>query len=108
MEAGARKRMRRRWILVLLLLGAAVCVSATPRVDSPETTFNEADAPVNLAPPVRVRIQMDSPGVDLIVVLPTPFHSLSSMLGDLSVETPEPPSEHHRPFLQSLLCTLLI
>jgi hypothetical protein len=87
------------------MLGAAVCVSAVPRVDLPETTFNEADAPVNLAPSVLPRIQVIRPAVDPIVVLPPPL----SCVGCVSSRVLEPlamPSQRHS--LQDLLCTFLI
>ena len=60
-----------RWLLILFLLAASVCVSVIPRVDLPETKFNEADAPVNLAPPLQLRTQAIVPVVDSNVILPT-------------------------------------
>ena len=62
---------RLRWMLVLFLLGAAVCCCAIPGVDLPETSFNEADLPVNLALPAQPRIPDLSPIAIPAAALPT-------------------------------------
>lgn len=100
---------RLRWISVLLLSAAAILVSAIPRVDSPETTFNEADAPVNLAPSARPNIQLVPPAVDPIAISPAPpLHSASRVVTSLVLELAAMPSQHHGHSLQDLLCTFLI
>jgi hypothetical protein len=100
---------RFRWTLVLVLLGASVCVSAVPRPDLPETAFNEADAPVNLAPPVRLRIQVIAPAVDPIVVLPSlPIDCAGCFVGRKAPEPIVAPKRRHPLSLQDLLCTFLI
>ncbi|HEX8813851.1 MAG TPA: hypothetical protein VF742_17825 [Terracidiphilus sp.] len=100
---------RLRAILVLFLLGASVCAFALPRVDLPETAFNEADAPVNLAPPVRPSIRVVPPAVDPIAVLPTlPVQCMNCVVGGLTLESAAVPRQRHQHSLQDLLCTFLI
>ena len=100
---------RLRWISVLLLSAAAILVSAIPRVDSPETTFNEADAPVNLAPSARPNIQLVPPAVDPIAISPAPpLHSASRIVTSLVLELAAMPSQPQGHSLQDLLCTFLI
>ena len=99
---------RLKWMSVLFLLGAAVYVSAVPRVDAPETSFNEADAPVNLAPPVRASLRVVRTAVDPVVVWPTlPFYSATCVFNG-RVLGPIRPSQHRRHSLQNLLCIFLI
>ena len=64
---------RLRWMLVLFLLGAAVCCCAIPGVDLPETSFNEADLPVNLALPAQPRI----PDIPPVLIPATALPALS-------------------------------
>jgi hypothetical protein len=96
-------------MLVLCLLGAAVCCCAVPGVDLPETSFNEADLPVNLAVPAQPRVPDLSPIAIPAAALPT--HSLDC--GDCVVRSlvDEPailPNERHLHSIQVLLCTFLI
>ena len=102
--------MRRlRSILALFLLGTAACVFALPRVDLPETAFNEADAPVNLAPPVRPGIRVIRPAVDPIAVLPTlPSHYATCVVRGMVLESAAVPRQRHQHSFQDLLCTFLI
>ena len=98
-----------RWILVVVLLGIAACLSAVPRMDLPETAFNEADAPVNLAPPIRPSTQFIHLAADRIAVLPTQsLHSAGYLVGKLVLEPVTTLSQCHPHSLQDLLCTLLI
>ncbi|MGB8986872.1 MAG: hypothetical protein WCC37_09740 [Candidatus Sulfotelmatobacter sp.] len=98
-----------RGLLVLVLLAASVCASVIPRVDLPETKFNEADAPVNLAPPVRLRIQVVVPVVDSNFVLPTqPVYCAGCVVSAFTPDQATAPGRRHRRPLQALLCTLLI
>ncbi len=100
---------RLRWTLVLVLLAAAVCVSAVPRPDLPETPFNEADTPVNLAPPVGLRIQVIAPAIDPVVILPTlPIDCAGCIVTRLAPEPVIAPRRRHPLSLQDLLCTFLI
>ena len=100
-----------RSILVIFLLGTAVCAFALPRVDLPETAFNEADAPVNLAPPAQpgIRIAVAPPTVNPIAVLPTlPPHSATYVAGSVVLESTSAPKHRDHNSLQDLLCTFLI
>ncbi|MFY9683913.1 MAG: hypothetical protein WA416_08500 [Candidatus Sulfotelmatobacter sp.] len=80
-----------------------------PRPDLPETAFNEADAPVNLAPPVRPRIQVISPTVNPIAVLPALSNQCPGCFvhGVVSQPAVTLRQRHPRSF-QDLLCTFLI
>ena len=101
--------MRLRLTLVFFLLAAAVCVSVVPRPDLPETAFNEADAPVNLAPPVRPRIQIISPAVNPIAVLPAMSHQcLSCFVPGVAPQPALTLRQRHPRSFQDLLCTFLI
>jgi hypothetical protein len=96
------------WTLILVLLVAAVGVSAVPRADSPQTAFNEADAPVNLAPPCRPDVRLTPPAVDSVSVLPAlPTSCARSSMGSFIEPAVTPSRRHPRP-LQNLLCTFLI
>jgi hypothetical protein len=100
---------RLRLIWVLFLLSAAVCVSTIPRPDLPETPFNEADAPVNLAPPVLPRIQAISPSVTPVAVLPVlPNHSQGFVVRGVVLDQPVTSKQRHPRSFQDLLCTFLI
>jgi hypothetical protein len=95
------------WVTVLLLLVSAVCVSVVPRADSPETTFNETDAPVNLAPPARPGVVVAPPAINPVVAVPWLSCPTCSM-NRVELESAVTPHQRHRPSLQSLFCTLLI
>jgi hypothetical protein len=100
---------RLRWILIFVLFGATVWVSAIPQVDLPETTFNEADAPVNLAPPVWPRIQVPAPALELSSVLPAFRPVCVTCMASSPAPMKVPLSAlGHRHSLNNLLCTLLI
>ena len=100
---------RLRTILVLFLLSATVGAFAMPRVDRPDTAFNEADAPINLARPVGPSIRVAPPVVDPIVVLPTlQFHSAVGIVSSPLLEFAAVPRPRHQHSLPDLLCTLLI
>ena len=97
------------WTFILLLLTAIVCVSAIPRADVPETSYNEADAPVNQAPPVVLGIRFVRPAKAALVVprktVEATWHVLSP------VDERKPASVlvvHDAHSLQDILCTLLI
>lgn len=108
-ELGLTSVKRRHWMSVLFLLAAAVCVSAVPRADSPETTFNESDAPVNLAPPVLPGLRVAPPAVDPTAILPAlSVYCPGCALNTLPVEPALAPRQRDHHSLLSLLCTLLI
>jgi hypothetical protein len=100
-------------MLIFFLLGAAIFASAVPRIDAPETSFDEADAPIIVAPAERPSIQLVSPTLDRIAhspVLCAPglraqvAESFSADRYQLALVS----SSLHRPSLQNFLCTLLI
>lgn len=98
-----------RWMLVLFLLGAAVCAGAITGVDRPETTFNEADLPVNLALPAPPRIQDIRPIAVPVVLLPTlPRYGADCLACSLQLEPAVLPRQRQPHSLQVLLCTFLI
>jgi hypothetical protein len=100
---------RLRAILALFLLGGAVCAFALPRVDLPETVFNETDAPTNLASPVRLDIRVGTPAVGPVDILPTlPFHYALGIVSSLVLVPAAAARQRHQHSLQDLLCTLLI
>ena len=102
--------MRRlRWMLIAILMGATVCCCAVPGVDLPETAFNEADLPVNLALPAPPRIPDLAPVVVPIVALPTlPLFCADCRVSRLALAPAVLPTQHHPHSLQVLLCTFLI
>jgi hypothetical protein len=91
-----------------MLLGTASCVFALPRVDLPDTAFNEADSPVNVAPPVRPGIRVIQLAVDPIAVLPTLASVSATSVGSAMVALAVVPTQRHPRSLQDLLCTFLI
>ena len=95
-------------MLFLVLLGAAIGVSAVPLVDVPETPFNEADSPVNLAPPVLPRIKFIRPAGDRIVLPGLSAYCTGCVVGSWVPDPAAAPSQRHRHSLQDLLCTFLI
>jgi len=96
-------------MLVLFLLAAAVCCCTVPGVDLPETAFNEADLPVNLALPAPPRIPDIPP-----VAIPAAARPMLPRCGEdglvrtLVHEPSVLPNERHLHSLQVLLCTFLI
>jgi len=100
--------MRPRALLAFVLLGSALFVSAVPRADSPETTFNESDAPVNLAPVERPRIQLVSPVADSAVSSSAPPLCADCLVRFFVLQSAPVFNRHHRRPLQDLLCTLLV
>jgi hypothetical protein len=96
-------------MLVLFLLAAAVCCCAVPGVDLPETSFNEADLPVNLALPAQPRVPDLSPLAIPAAALPTlPLYCTDCIVRGLAHEPAVLPNERHLHSLQVLLCTFLI
>ena len=99
---------RLRWMMVFVLAGTVVCMSAVARKDLPETTFNEADAPVNQAPPVFPRIKFIRPAGDPIVLPSLAFYCTDWAVSRLVREIAAIPSHRPSDSLLSLLCTFLI
>ena len=95
-------------MLVLFLLAGVFGGFAVPPVDLPETTFNESDAPVNLAPPSQAAVRFVRPVSDLRVMPGLRFYCAGC---DLSSRVPGAvarPGQRHPHSLQDLLCTFLI
>jgi hypothetical protein len=100
---------RLRGMLIIILLGVAVCVSVAPRADLPGTAFNESDTPVTLSPPRLPRIQISAPGVDAILILPTaPLYCAGRVGHNLVLAPVSSRSQRRGNSLQNLLCTFLI
>ena len=96
-------------MLVLFVLGAAVSVGAVAAVDRPDTSFNEADLPVNLGLPAQPRVQDISPVALPVVLLPTlPLYCADCLARSLKLEPAILPSQPHPHSLQVLLCTFRI
>jgi hypothetical protein len=99
---------RRRRMLVLFLLAGVFGGVAVPPADLPETTFNESDAPVNLAPPSQGTVRFVRPVSDPLVMPGLRFYcagcDLSSrVLGAAATRRQRQPHP-----LQDVLCTFLI
>ena len=107
-HGGAAVR-RGTWTFVLFLLIAVACVSAIPRTDLPETSYNEVDIPVNQAPPVVPGVRFVRPAIAPVVL---PRQVCEAGLGIIppalewkAAYTPVRRDPHS---LQDLLCTFLI
>jgi hypothetical protein len=100
---------QRRRMLVLVLLAGVFGGCAVPPVDLPETSFNESDAPVNLAPPSQATVRFVRPVSDPLLMPGLRFYCAGC---DLSSRVPGPvatPRQRHPHYsLQDLLCTFLI
>lgn len=97
---------RIHWILVGWVLGA-VLFTALPRVDAPDTAFNETDAPALVSFPASPRLRLISPVVPGINLSKAPALAL---VADVNHRVPKFTSAL-RPGcsnLQPLLCTFLI
>jgi hypothetical protein len=102
--------MRRRfWTFTLLLLTAVLCASAVPRVDRPETSYNEVDTPVNQAAPSAIGMRFVRPAQAPISVPDRSFQVNGDPRGAADLPILSTSSIRVRPHsLQQLLCTLLI
>jgi hypothetical protein len=97
-----------RWMSVLFLLGAGVCISAVPPEDLPETAYNEVDAPVILAPSLAPRIKFTRPADDASILPNLPLYCAGSRISGLGLELAPKPTQRHIRSLQDLLSTFLI
>jgi hypothetical protein len=100
---------RRACTFFFLLIAAVVLVSAIPQSDLPETSYNEADTPVNLAPPVVSATTFVRPLVT-VVILPQRLSEAGSGLSHepLDQKWAVPLFRRDAHSLQDLLCTFLI
>jgi hypothetical protein len=102
--------MRRRFWTFTLLLTAVLCASAVPRVDRPETSYNEVDTPVNQAAPSAIGMRFVRPAQPPISVPDRSSQVNWDLRGPAEAPILSTPSIRVRPhsLLQQLLCTLLI
>lgn len=97
------------WLLVFMLVGAVVCVSAIPQTDIPETSYNEVDTPLNQAPPVVQGMKFVRP-VLIPAVLPreTTGTGRTADIHDPVHNMVCKPFRRNSRSFQNLLCTFLI
>ena len=100
--------MRFRALLVFFLMGAAVFASVVPPEDLPETSYDESDTPIIVAPAERPRIQLVAPALDRTAPSPVRSDRVAEGFSVVSRQLAPVSSSLHRPSLQNLLCTLLI
>ena len=99
---------RFRRVLGVFLMAAAVCCSAVPAVDLPETAFDETDLAINPALPAQPRIQEVPPVVIRLAILPAQMLFRADRFTRSSrVEVADVPTSRHSQSLQILLCTFL-
>ncbi len=95
--------------LLLLLLGTVAWAAVVPPANIPETSYNEADTPVNLARPVVPGIRLARPGAGPVILpaqlrlaRPEPKPVAKEVTFDLA------PTSHSSHSLQDLLCILIL
>jgi hypothetical protein len=57
-----------RWAIVIFGVCVIFLTSIVPRVDSPETAYNETDAPTNLTTPLVAQPNLVTPTVHSVVI----------------------------------------
>ena len=95
-------------MLVLLLLAGVFGGAAIPPVDLPETTFNESDAPVNLAPASQATVRFVPPVSDPLVMPGLRFYCAGCVVSSRVLAAAAMPGQRHPHSFQDLLCTFLI
>lgn len=97
------------WAFVLILLSTVLCVSAIPPSDSPETSYNEVDTPINQAPPVVSGIRFVRPAVIVLILPKETFNAKHALDSRSPKQNPvDEPRRHDPHSLQNFLCTFLI
>jgi hypothetical protein len=106
-QSGVLIMKRRYWLLVLVLLGAVLCLSSVQRSDDPETAMNESDLQVSLAPPAQIGLRALNPvGTS---ILPRPLRSDQYFsVRDTRNESIPLTIQSRSHSIQKLLCTFLI
>jgi hypothetical protein len=94
--------------LVLFLATGVFGGFAVPPVDLPETSYNESDAPVNLAPPPSQATLSSVRPVNNPLLPGLRFYREASVVSSLVLGAAAVPRQHHPHSLQDLLCTFLI
>ena len=91
---------------MIVILGIFVCLSSiVPRVDAPETAYDETDAPVNLATPFVARTNIVVPAGQ-VVAMPREQQIASNSDTPVHVAMLKPGMRVSHSLLD-LLCTLL-
>lgn len=99
----------RIWVFVLVLLSSLVCVSAIPPTDLPETSYNEIDTPVNLAPPAVHGVRIVSPEIATVILPREVREARRGVTAQANEgESAEAPVRRDPHSLPNLLCTFLI
>lgn len=89
-------------------MATVVCASTVPRVDDPETAFNEADAMITLAPPASVGLNSLPSASDPMIVANLSLGLLGWIVNDSAHSPARLPSYRPPDSFQKLLCTFLI
>jgi hypothetical protein len=95
-------------ILVLFLVAGAFGGFAVPSVDLPETSYNESDAPINLAPPAQATLSSMPPVSDPLLMPGLRFYCAGCVVNTRVLEMAALPGQCHPHSLQDLLCTFRI
>lgn len=99
---------RTHWIIGLLLMATVVWASTVPRLDDPETAFNESDAVITLAPPASVGVNSLPSASDPMIVANLSQGLLRWVVNDGARSLARAPSHRPPDSFQKLLCTFLI
>jgi len=95
-------------ILVLFLLTGILGGFAVPPVDLPETSYDESDSPVNLAPPSQATLSSLRSVRDPLLMPGLQFYRVECVVISRVLGAAAMPRQRHPHFLQNLLCTFLI
>lgn len=89
------------WIIVILGMGLVSLAPIIPRVDVPETVYDETDVPVNLATPVVVGTSLTKPNEKLGTIREEQVESWQPDIATHDVASKPGVDDSH-----SLLCVL--
>ena len=95
-------------MLVLVLLAGVFGGCAVPPVDLPETSYNESDAPINLASPAQAALSSVRLVSGPLLMPGLRFYRAGTVVSRLVLGTAAVPRHRHLHSLQALLCTFLI
>jgi hypothetical protein len=94
--------------LVLFLMTGVLGGFAVPPVDLPETSYDESDVPINLAPPSQATFSSVRPVGDPLLMPGLPSCRAGCLASSLLLAVTAVPRQLHPHSLQDLLCTFLI
>jgi hypothetical protein len=94
------------FVLISCLLGIAIGVSSLPRIDLPETAYNEGDATLNVLRPAQHLVQLRAQY--LAIMLLRLLYRGTNVVDRLASVSTAPPNTLHRSHLRIFLCELLI